>query len=98
MGIELTQCKFETRYIRKSSWKGSKDIDMLFQCQKENGHEGWCDYNDGETMISWKAEESMNKEEKLDQCLSLLMMYCEDKYAYKKEISEILTKIREMMK
>ena len=91
-------CEYKTHYTRKSSWIHEKDIDFEVQCQKEKGHEGWCDYNDGKSMIGWKAKETMNEKELLDSYLSMLMRYCEDKYAYRTEIPEILNKIRAMIK
>ncbi len=48
--------------------------------------------------LGWKATETMSEEEKLDHYLAMLMSYCEDKYAYRVEIPEILSKIRGMIK
>jgi hypothetical protein len=92
------RCSYKNHYVSKSSFKGHKTIEFTVQCEKEKGHEGWCNYDDEKSSISWKAEEVMIEKEKLDQYLSMLMRYCEDKYAYRTEIPEILDKIRGMIK
>jgi len=94
----LTKCEYKERYVDKSSFKGHKEIDYTVQCQKEKGHDGHCHHEDAKMSMSWKAEEVMTEKEKLDQYLAMLMRYCEDKYAYRKEIPEILENIRGMIK
>jgi len=92
------RCEFTYNHLRKSSFKGNKDESFTVQCQKEKDHDGWCDYTDNKKTLGWKATETMSEEEKLDHYLAMLMSYCEDKYAYRVEIPEILSKIRGMIK
>lgn len=94
----MPKCEYTNHYVRKSSVRARKDEEYTVRCQLEIGHEGWCDYQDKKKSIGWKAEETMTEKELLDSYLSMLMHYCEDRYAYRTEIPEILSKIRAMIK